>query len=248
MGVVLFFLTALLVLGVLDVRIRLLFLLAPDRASTLFDRLQYRGCWWIIRLARVYGGLKVILERAPGASVPSSALILANHQSLVDIPMLIYAFPGRALRFVAKRELRFGLPSFSVALRRGRHALIERRGGMRANERRLERLARDSSRNGWCPVIFPEGTRTRDVQPFHSAGVRMVERTAPFPVVTVALHGGYRIARLMGLILHLPGTVFRIRVLSCYPAPRDRQETMALLERARAEITDQVNQWKNQET
>ena len=148
---------------------------------------------------------------------------------------------------MAKRELRFGLPSFSIALRRGRHALIERRGGMSANERRLKRLAREAAREGWCPVIFPEGTRSRtqEVQAFHSAGVRWIERTAPFPVVTVAVNGGYRIARLTGLLLHLPGTVYRIRVLSSYPAPCDRKETMALLERARIEIKDQVDQWKN---
>lgn len=161
MGVLIFFLTTLLVLSIVDLRIRLLFLLAPSRTAWReFDRLQYLGCRWIVRLARVYGGLKVVRESAPGVTIPGSALIVANHQSLVDIPMLIYAFPGRSLRFVAKRELKFGLPAFSVALRKGRHALIERRGGMSANERRLRRLAREAAREGWCPVVFPEGTRS----------------------------------------------------------------------------------------
>ncbi len=250
MGVMIFFLTMLLLVLQYDLLLRLSFLLVPSRIQAMVNRLQYEGCRRLILMARVYAGLKVRLDNPLQEAPPGSVLILANHQSLVDIPMLVYAFPRHPLRFVAKRELGRGLPGFSPVLRMGRHALIDRKGGMRGNERKLACLARESVRYGYSPVVFPEGTRSRTgaIQAFHSAGVRMIERHMSLPVVTVALHGGYRIARLWGLIRHLRDSVYRIRVLSRYPAPRDRKETLALLERAREEITNQVNQWKKQET
>lgn len=251
MGVLIFFCTLLLLMYKYEILLRLAYLFQPGRLIPAFNRLQRRAMREMIGMAKIYAGLRIRVDRRRQGRLPASFLLLANHQSLVDIPMLIYAFPGHDLRFVAKKELKYGIPGFSFMMRNGGHALVDRRGReTRANGRELIRLARASARHGYCPVVFPEGTRSPNgrVQPFHSAGVRMILGRVRLPVVTVAMDGGHRIARLKGMLRQLKNTVYRIRVLSRYPAPRNRRETLALLERAREEIADQVNQWKNQET
>jgi 1-acyl-sn-glycerol-3-phosphate acyltransferase len=174
---------------------------------------------------------------------------LSNHQSLVDIAVLAYAFPRHNVRFVAKKELGRGVPGISFMLRNGRHALIDRRGGFRETEAELIRLARFSRREPICPAVFPEGTRAREgrVKKFHSAAVRTILTHHALPTVSVAVNGGYRIARLMNLLRNLRGCVYRVRLLSLYPPPAKRGDVQVMLRQAHDEIERQVNEWRRSE-
>jgi hypothetical protein len=69
----------------------------------------------------------------------------------------------------------------------------------------------------------------------------------PLPAVSVAVDGGYRIARLGNLVRNLRGCVYRVRLLSLYPPPDQRGDVQAMLEQAHDEIERQVNKWKRNE-
>jgi hypothetical protein len=60
----------------------------------------------------------------------------------------------------------------------------------------------------------------------------------------VAVHGGYRIAKLKGLVRNPRGCVYRVRLLNPYPPPRGRSEVQDMLQQAHDEIQRQVNTWK----
>jgi 1-acyl-sn-glycerol-3-phosphate acyltransferase len=65
--------------------------------------------------------------RGAGQLPPGRPLIVvANHQSLFDIPPVIWGFRRHHPKFIAKIELGKGIPSISYNLRHGGSALIDR--------------------------------------------------------------------------------------------------------------------------
>ncbi len=197
--------------------------------------------------AGVLGGLRTAFERYHGA-LPPTFLIVSNHQSLADIPALAIAFSRHGLRYVAKKSLGRGLPYISPSLRRGQHALISRTGQFREGQQALKELAA-LSRKGICPTVFPEGTRSRDgrVKEFYAGAMRVMLEHAPMPVLSVAVDGGYRMATLAKVFLHMRGTCYRVRPLTLYPAPAGKREVVTLIARTEEEIRAQVLAWHAEE-
>ncbi len=194
-----------------------------------------------------FAGLRTDFQLYRG-SLPRAFLMVSNHQSLADVALLPLVFPGHHLRFVAKSQLKYGVPYVSLALRMGRHAVISRTGDYRAGRRAMVKLA-DLSAVGVCPAVFPEGRRSRsgEVQDFQSGAFRIILERSPLPVISVAVDGGYRIASLGRLLTKMRGTWFRIRPLTLYPAPRGKKEILDLLARIKSEISEQVRQWRTVE-
>jgi 1-acyl-sn-glycerol-3-phosphate acyltransferase len=198
-------------------------------------------------LARTLGGLRTDFTRY-GGPLPPVFLIVSNHQSLADIPALALTFPRRALRFLAKKELGRGIPYVSTVLRLGGHGLISRTDNYREGQRELKRFAA-LTRQGICPVVFPEGTRSRTgrVRDFFSGAVRIILETSPVPVLSVAVDGGFRVSTLPKLLNRLRGTMYRVKPLTLYPAPRGKLEIAGLLEKIHGEIAAQVRSWREDE-
>lgn len=249
MGIIVTLLCLVFILLVWDIRLRISYCLYGRRHYQRFSQVLVQGARYVLMAAELYAGFRLIVEDALGKQLPAQFMILSNHQSLADIPIFAYVFSRNTVGFVAKRELRRGFPSVSVALRKGKHALISRKGNFSATRRELVKLAR-YSREGVCPLVFPEGTRSRNgrVGTFHSAAVRTILDEEEMPIVTVAVDGGYRIADIRGLATNLPGCVYRVKLLSLYPAARQRSRIKEILENSHREISKQVKQWRKTES
>jgi 1-acyl-sn-glycerol-3-phosphate acyltransferase len=195
-------------------------------------------------LARILGGLRTDFRRFAGA-LPRVFMIVSNHQSIADIPALAICFPHHGLRYVAKRSLRRGIPYISQNLRVGRSALISRTGNFGQGQEELVKLGA-LSREGICPVVFPEGTRSRTgrINDFYTGAARVILERFPMPVLSVALDGGHSIATITKVLLHVRGATFRVKPLTLYPAPHGKKEITQLLETMKAEISDQVMKWR----
>ena len=194
-------------------------------------------------LARILGGLRTDFRRFPG-KLPRVFMVVSNHQSLADIPAVAQTLPRHGVRFVAKRELGRGILYVSRNLRWGGSALVSRTRDFSEGQQELRRFS-DLSEEGICPVVFPEGTRSRSgkVQEFYNGAVRVVLERHPMPVLSVALDGGHAIATITRLLLRLGGTTFRVKPLTLYPAPHGKREIIELLGRIRTEISAQVEEW-----
>jgi 1-acyl-sn-glycerol-3-phosphate acyltransferase len=209
------------------------------------QRALARKIFWF---TRVLAGMRTDFEAERGGRLPPVFLVVCNHQSLADIPVLAVTLPGSQLRFVAKRRLRRLVPYVSRNLRYGRSALISRTGDLRDGTNQMRRLA-GLAREGICPVVFPEGTRSRTgaVGEFFAGAVRIVLEEHPMPVLSVALDGGWRISRVHQLFINLRGNHYRARPLTLYPAPRGKREIGEMLVRIKAEITAQVDAWREED-
>lgn len=113
-------------------------------------------------------------------------VLMANHQSHVDIPTLFVALP-MVPGFLAKAELR-RVPLFGRAMEVGGHVFVDRA----AHARAIEAIAAAAGqvREGGSIVIFPEGTRSRhrEVMPFKKGGFHLAKQ-AGVPVVPIGIRG-----------------------------------------------------------
>jgi 1-acyl-sn-glycerol-3-phosphate acyltransferase len=233
-----------------DVILTLSRFLAPSRAFETTERFAKRSVRHIFNLMRSYCRVRLEFENLSGSELPEKFLLVANHQSLMDIPVCIALFPGRNLRFVAKRELGDGIPFVSLILRSQGHALVKRQGDATQAMRSLRRFARRCEREGTCPVIFPEGTRSRDgeVGVFHTAGVRKILDETALPVVVAVLDGGWRVAKMQDIVRNLRGARFRMRVLSVSGPMTAKKEVLAAISAARADIVEGLGRMRAEES
>ncbi|POX53132.1 1-acyl-sn-glycerol-3-phosphate acyltransferase [Streptomyces sp. Ru71] len=129
----------------------LLLLLAGIALSPLGGRIPAaavrRWCRWIVRAA----GVRIRMTGTAAAST-GGVLLVANHISWLDIPLLAAVRPARML---AKAEIRHWPVAGALAARGG--ALFIDRDRLRALPGTVARIA-DALRAGHAVAVFPEGS------------------------------------------------------------------------------------------
>lgn len=121
-------------------------------------------------------------ERLPAAG---PLIVMANHQSHLDPPVLISVLDTPA-SFLTKAEL-FKFPVFGWALARLGHIAIDRKRRDKAFGS-IERAA-EQVREGRVVIVFPEGTRSRthELLPFKKGGfVLAIKSGAPILPIGIA--------------------------------------------------------------
>lgn len=138
-------------------------------------------------------------ERLPEGPV----IFMSNHQSNFDILALLAAMPRR-IYLIAKKEL-FDIPVFGASMRRGGYIPLDRGHGREALKSMA--MAAGMIRDGKSVVMFPEGTRSKDLEllPFKRGGF-MLALKAGVPVVPVTINGSGRV-NPAGLTRIYPGSI-----------------------------------------
>jgi 1-acyl-sn-glycerol-3-phosphate acyltransferase len=189
-------------------------------------------------------GVRLLVERAPGVRRWTPYIVVANHQSMFDIPIFGALFFSNFPKYVSKRELGRGIPSVSYNLRRGGHVLIDRGDG-RAAIHAIRALGTRVAAGAASAVIFPEGTRARGgtLRAFRRGGLLALLEAAPAtPVVPVAIDESWRL--LQRNFLPVPWGV-RIRVHIGAPiARRPGEDRDALVGRVHGEIAAALARWR----
>ncbi|MGS2725584.1 lysophospholipid acyltransferase family protein [Psychroserpens sp. BH13MA-6] len=111
-------------------------------------------------------------------------LIVSNHQSMYDIPPIIWYMRKHHVKFVSKKELGKGIPSVSYNLRHGGSVLIDRKNPRQALPA-MEAFARYIEDTKRAAVIFPEGTRSKngDPKPFKTKGLELLFKNTPSALI-----------------------------------------------------------------
>jgi len=111
-------------------------------------------------------------------------LIISNHQSMWDLPPVLWFFRKRHTRFIAKKELAKYIPSISFYLKHGSSITIDRNDPQEAVILIAEQAKIVAKENG-AMAIYPEGTRSKDgkVQAFKITGITKVIELIPDAVI-----------------------------------------------------------------
>jgi 1-acyl-sn-glycerol-3-phosphate acyltransferase len=133
---------------------------------------EQRLAWWTAKLLR---DAKVDLHvsgKEHAGDRREAMIVMSNHQSLYDIPVLLQALPG-SLRMVAKAEL-FRIPVWGRAMIAAGFIRIDRADHEQAVES-LRTRGGALLAAGTRVWIAPEGTRSKtgELGPFKSGGFRM---------------------------------------------------------------------------
>ncbi|UJH69263.1 lysophospholipid acyltransferase family protein [Allomuricauda sp. SCSIO 65647] len=164
--------------------------------------------WWLMRCTHILGTRYTFKnEHQIATDVP--LIIVTNHQSMYDIPPIIWYMRRHHPKFVAKKELGKGIPSVSYNLRHGGSVLIDRKDGQQALAQ-IAGLGQYIERYNRSAVIFPEGTRSRDghPKPFKPMGLKTLIKNAPSAlIVPISINNSWKLLRYgkfpMGLGCHL---------------------------------------------
>lgn len=196
------------------------------------------AAWYWSPLLFAGAGAKLEVEGAEDIDWSKPMVLVANHQSMIDIPSLFRAVPV-PLRFVLKREVA-SVPIVGWYARMMGMVFIDR-GNARDARRKLGAAA-DKLRRDATFAAFPEGTRSKDgvVGPF-KAGALQVALEAGVQVLPVAIEGAGKVLPPAGFIVR-PGTI-RVR----FGTPIDTaglhaNERNALTQRAREQIVALLGQ------
>ena len=140
---------------------------------------------------------RVIFINKQNLPVGRPMIFLANHQSLGDIPPLIYYLRKYHAKFISKIELTKGIPSISYNLKYGGGANIDRNDS-RQSITEIVKLANRMKENKWSAVIFPEGTRSKDgqVKTFQVGGIATILKKCPDALlVPIAINNAWKMVR-----------------------------------------------------
>ncbi len=143
--------------------------------------------WWSKHLLELIDLHYTVVDPqrfAPAQGRPT--ILMSNHQSLCDIPLVFVTLPG-SIRMLTKKEL-FRVPIWGRALRAAEFVSIDRSD--RAQAMRDLAEARRKMEDGIVLWVAPEGTRSRDGQlgPFKKGGFMLALETGA-TIVPIGIRG-----------------------------------------------------------
>jgi 1-acyl-sn-glycerol-3-phosphate acyltransferase len=148
-----------------------------------------------VRVAHLWGrvlllmaGVRVVVEGRERIADGQRYVIMANHESGLDIPVLLTALPASLeLRFLAKKSL-FEVPFLGWAMHVMGFIPVDREDRSTAAATLARTLAEVAG--GGSPLVFPEQTWTLDgrLLPFQRGGF-LVALKSGLPILPVGLEG-----------------------------------------------------------
>jgi len=166
------------------------------------------------RLLHLTTGVRYRVQGLENVPTDSSYVVISNHCSYLDGPVLVLALPD-PVYFIIKKELA-RIPLWGPTVVKAGFVAIDRADSEQA---RLEmRRAVEAVRSGRRILVFAEGTRSPDghLRPFKKGGFHLAV-DAQVPILPVAVNGSRGLFPKGGACI-LPG---RIDVLVGRPIPTE---------------------------
>lgn len=159
-------------------------LTTKEKATAYRDKVVFKWARFTVKIL----GLRI--EVVGRENIPNEACVfIGNHQSILDIPVLLYT-SNRVMGFIAKKEL-LKVPVIGYWLKVAHCVPIDRenvREAIKVIQLGVENLLRGDSM-----AIFPEGTRAKDgvMKPLKKGSLKLATK-AKVPIVPVTIDGTYK--------------------------------------------------------
>ena len=193
----------------------------------------------LIGLIRILGGGTF----EPFPTIPSNpgVLVLMNHQSLLDIPVVVRCFEHGYSRIVTRERYARGVPVVSRMIKLYDYPVVDPKGGMRRQLKMLRSVARDPR----VPiVVYPEGTRSLDgaLLPFRWGAVDTLLRHRQWNVYLLTSDGTLPCGRLKDMLSGVDTVRCRVSVSGPFDTPSDPHEISSWLEEMEGRMRDDLEE------
>ncbi len=204
------------------------------RARGLFYRASSCFCRSILRVI----GLKIIINGQHHLSGLQPAIIIMNHSSSLDIPLLEALMTGTPFVWLSKASY-LKIPVAGIILQR-MHVTVERQQATQAAQS-LALFVEKATRFKAHMLMFPEGTRYTDgaLHPF-KAGFALAEELTQRPVLPIMAQGLHTILPKDGLVID--SSQKTIKIIIGPPLQRDSNESRdAFVQRVHSTCTSMLS-------
>lgn len=191
-------------------------------------------------LTRVNPTWKLEIEGRDTLPEERSFVVLSNHQSLADIPLISNL--KWEMKWIGKKEL-FDTPIIGWMMRLSGDIPVDRKNP-RSGARMLL-TAMEYLRNGCSVMFFPEGTRSKDgrVGRFNDGAFHLAIKTQ-VPVLPLAVEGSYRCLTKHSWVFGEPATI-RLKVFPpIETAGMTPTDVASIRDQVRSMIIRQIAEWR----
>lgn len=160
--------------------------LFPARRIGILSKWQHLWGAICIGSVRHIGGAQI--DAPPKLEVGEGTLIVMNHQSVLDIPLVVSAVRPAHPRIVTRSRYARGKPLISHMVRLYQYPTVDPRAMTKVEVRSVAKRAADSP----VPVvIYPEGTRSRtgNIASFRRAGLSAILAERSWTVYVMTIDG-----------------------------------------------------------
>lgn len=168
---------------------------------------------WVLMRCLHLVGTRFKIQNFARVPANTPVIIVSNHQSLWDIPPIIWHLRKYHPKFISKKSLGRGIPSISFNLRHGGSVLIDRKDPGQSS-RQIIGFAKYLQKNKFGGVIFPEGTRSRDgiPKPFKKKGLELLIENMPKAyVIPITINNSWKLQRWGNFPLG-PGVQLKMKI------------------------------------
>ena len=200
---------------------------APARKNRML------ASWQRWMAAAMIGGVRLIgggrFEPFPTIPSDPGVLVLMNHQSLLDIPIIVRCFESGYPRIVTRKRYARWIPVVSRMIKLYEYPVVDPGGGTKVQLEMLRSVARDPR----VPlVVYPEGTRSRDGEllPFRRGAVDTLLRYRQWKVYLLTSDGTLPCGRLKDMLRGVDSVHCRLNISGPFDTPSDPHEISSWLE------------------
>ena len=210
---------------------------------------------WLRFLSRT---LFTILRRVGGAGIPCpgrvpggpGVLILMNHQSLLDIPMVVASLDGVSPRIVTRQRYAKWIPIISQTVRMMGYPMVNPLAKAGKGRRLLEQLDHVACTSVAPLVLFPEGTRTQDgeIGRFRTAGLERILRARAWRVYVFVSDGYWRHRRLVDFLSGMQEIEGHLSILGPFEWESPETDSGDFIAQMRGQMLDELARVRGGET
>lgn len=200
--------------------------LFPSRRESILARWQQALARIMLGSARIVGGAHYgEIPRIPGGP---GTLVLMNHQSVMDIPLVVRAMRNGYPRIVTRVRYAHGKPLISHMIRLYQYPTVDPGATVRSS---LDDLRKQTASSPVPVVIFPEGSRTRDGElgKFRRMGLRSILGGRSWQVWIVAIDGWWEVGHLTDFLNNVSKVNGRMAVVGPFTSPEPGESVGAFI-------------------
>jgi 1-acyl-sn-glycerol-3-phosphate acyltransferase len=181
-------------------------------------------------------------DLGPTPKIPARAgvLVIMNHQSLLDIPLVVKSVEAGYPRIVTRRRYGRGIPVISHITRLYQYPVVDPQATGKGDLQGL----REAASNGEMPIaIFPEGTRSKtgELGPWKRAGLRLLLKSRSWEVYVIAVDGVWQARRFVDFVRTVSGIRCRVGALGPFPSPSPGEDIEPFIDEMRARMAETLD-------